>query len=341
MGLNKHPAFMVTANGRDISGTLTPRLKEISLTDETGFQSDTVEIILADHDPLDHVAIPPTGAELEVWLGYTETGLQRMGLYIADEIELQGWPGEMVIRGRATPYETSKGGKSDLQTQKTRSWAKDTTLGAMVSKIAKEHGLEAATAKSLAGIALPHFDQTEESDISFLARVVRKYDGAVKPGGGKLVVAKRGESKSTSGEDMPTVVLAATDCSRWSMNISTRDSEGTVVAFYHDRGAAKRQEVSVGSGDPVRRLRHNFPDKASAEKAAQAELDKRDRRKNKLSLTMPGDPLLAAEARLQLEGFRPGVLTEWLITRVQHRFSPGIGYSCDVEAEKPKGDESQ
>lgn len=329
------PAFRLKANGQDITATIDGRVKGINVTDAAGFESDTMEITLADSDPLNPIAFPPTGAELEVWLGYDD-GLQKMGLFIADEIELSGWPGEMTIRGRATPYEKSKGGKSDLQTQKTRAWAKGLKLSAMVAKIAKEHGLAPAVAKSLQAITLPHFDQTDESDISFLVRVGRKYDAFIKPGGGKLVVAKRGDSKTTSGEDMPAVTLAAQDCTSWSMNQSTRDSEGTVVAFYHNRGEAKRKEVSLGSGDPVRRLRHNFPDKASAEKAAQGELDKRSRRKNKISLTMPGDPELTAEAKLVLVGFRPGVPVNWLITRVQHRFAPGAGYSCDVEGEMPK-----
>lgn len=330
------PAFKVLANGQDITETLRGRFMGLTVTDEAGYSADTVEIRLADTDPDSPIEIPPTGAELDVSLGYADTGLQRMGLFIADEVELEGWPGQMTIRGRAAPYDTSKGGKTDLQTQKTRSWPKGTTLGAMVAKIAKEHGMAPAVAASMQAIVLPHFDQTEESDISFLVRVARKYDGAVKPGGGKLAVAKRGESKTSSGAELATVTLDASDCSRWSLSITTRDSSGTVVAYYHDRGQAKRQEVSVGSGDPVRRLRHNFPDKTSAQKAAQAELDKRDRRKNKLALAMPGNPGLTAEARLELTGFRAGVPTEWLITRVQHRLEPGTGYVAEVEAEKPK-----
>lgn len=335
------PAYRVTANGFDLGAMLRGCLKSISITDAAGFESDTLEISLAD-DAQPPIEIPPTGAELEVWLGYAETGLQCMGVFVVDEIEVDGPPDSMTIRGRAAPMEKSKGGKSDLQTQKTRAWPKGTKLTDMVAKIAKEHGLQPAVAKSLRSITLPQFDQTEESDISFLVRVCRKYDAVAKPGGGKLAVAKRGESKTASGEDMPTVILQRSgENTRWSMNISTRDSEGTAVAFYHDKGAAKRKEVKAGSGDPVRRLRHNFPDKASAEKAAQAELDKRGRRKNKLSLTMPGNPLLAAEAKLQLVGFRAGVPTDWLVTQVVHKLDTGTGYSCDVEAEKPKGGESE
>lgn len=332
------PAFRLLANGSDITSVIAPRYTSLRLTDEAGFQSDTLEVTLADNDPANPVRKPPKGAELQLWLGYGLAAM-RMGLYVVDEVELSGWPGQMIIRARAAPMEGSKEGKTDLQTQKTRDWPKGTKLQAMVQKIAKEHGLEAQVAKSLQGIVLPHQDQTEESDISFLIRVAKKYDAVVKPGGGKLAVIKRGESKTASGDDMPTVILFATDCTRWTENESAREEDGTVVAFWHDKGAAKRQEVKVGSGDPVRKLRHNYPDKASAEKAAQAELDKRSRGKNRFACTMPGDPTLAAEARLQLYGFHPDVATDWLITRVQHEVTPGAGYVCEVEAEKPKDDE--
>jgi phage protein D len=333
-----HPAYRIIANGADMAAVLASRLKSVSVTDAAGFEADTLEIQLADHDPAAPVEMPPTGAEVEVWLGYG-ADLQRMGLFVADEIEVEGPPGAMTIRGRAAPYEGSKLGKTDMQTQKTRAWPKGTKLGAMVAKIAKEHGLDPAVAQSLKDTTLPHFDQTDESDVSFLVRVTRKYDGVVKPGGGKLAVAKRGESKTASGADLPTITVRPTNGTRWSMNVSTRDSEGTVVAFYHDRGAAKRQSVQVGSGDPVRRLRHNSPDRDSALRAANAELDKRGRRKNKLSMTMPGDARLTAEAKLQLEGFRPGIPTDWVVSRVVHRYDAGTGYTCDVEAEKPNGDE--
>jgi uncharacterized protein len=327
------PAFRIQVNGKDLAGAIVGRVKSISIADAAGFEADTAELCLADDDA-EPIALPPTGAELRVWLGYG-TQLQDMGLFIVDELEPEGWPAQLTIRARAAPYEATKAGRLDLQTQKTRDWPKGTKLGAMVAKIAKEHGMQATVGASLQGIALPHFDQVDESDISFLVRVTRKYDAVVKPGAGRLLVVKRGEAKTASGTALPPVTIRAQDCTRWSMNISARDIQGTVVAYYHDRGAAKRQHVQAGSGDPVRRLRHAFPDQASALKAAQGELDKRTRQQNKLSLSAPGNALLTAEGALRLEGFRQGVPLDWVVSRVTHRYDTGTGYSCDVEAAKP------
>lgn len=329
------PDFKILANGSDITPLVQDRYISMRLTDESGEDADTLEVVLSDHDPLNPIRKPKRGAELEVWMGY-QPALMRMGLFVVDETEMSGWPGTMSIRARAAPMQDSKGGKSALQSQKTRSWAKNTKLGDVVRKIAKEHKLEPVVAKSLNAIVLPHVDQTEESDLSFLVRIAKKHDAFVKPGGGKLALIKRGESKTASGEAMPNVLLLPNGCTGWRENESARDEDGTVVAYWHDKGAAKRQSVSVGSGDPVRKLRHNYPDKASAEKAAQAELDKRIRGKNKFSCTMPGDPTLAAEATLELAaGFHPDLATKWLITRVVHDYTKGGGYKSEVEAEQP------
>jgi phage protein D len=332
--MSKRPAFRIQVNGTDWAGAMVARVKSVSVTDAAGLESDTVEVVLADDDR-HHVELPPPGAELRVWLGY-EGQLQDMGLFVVDEVEAEGWPAQLTIRGRAAPYEASKGGKLDLQTQKTRAWPKGTTLGAIVAKIAKEHGMQPAVAPGLASIALPHFDQVSESDISFLVRVTRTLGAVVKPGAGSLVVVKRGEAKTANGKPLPAVTIAAQDCTRWSVNISKRDTEGTVVAYYHDMGAAKRQHVQVGSGDPVRQLRHSYADEASAKRAAQAELDRRDRRSNALSLSAVGNEKLTAEARLVLAGFRAGTPTTWVVSRVAHRFDTARGYSCELEAETPK-----
>ena len=333
------PEFRLLANQADITATIQDRLVSLRFTDAAGLESDVLEIVLADHDPLQPIQMPPTGAELELFLGYDGLA-QRMGLFVCDEVELAGWPGEMTIRARAAPFDTSKGGKQNLQTQKTRSWPKGTKLGDMAKKIAKEHGMEAAVAKSLASIALPHIDQADESDLHFLGRVAKKYDAVVKPAGGKLVLAKKGETKSVSGEQLPAVALVPTDVSRFRVVMSKRETAGMVVAYWHAVKQAKRNEVKVGQGEPVSRLKMYYPTKEMALAAARSELQRRERGKVTVSLTMPGRTDLVAEAPLTLAGFRDGVNGEWVITRVEHSLDSG-GYSCTVEAETPNsGDQA-
>ncbi|QMP19188.1 transcription regulator [Pseudomonas phage Persinger] len=333
------PSWRILADQADITATIAQRFISLTLTDAVGMESDTLEITLSDNDPMAPIAIPPTGAELQLFLGYDGFTLP-MGMFVCDEVELAGWPGEMVIRARAATYDKSKGGKSDLQTQKTRSWPKGTKLGDMVAKIAKEHGMEPAVAASLKSIALPHTDQADESDINLLVRLAKKYDAVVKPAGGKLVLAKRGESKSVSGEALAPVFLEPADCASWRMVLAKRETAGMVVAYWHAVKQAKRNEVKVGKGEPVRRLKQYYPTEEMALAAARADLARRERGQETISLTVTGSPLIAAEAPLTLAGFRPGVDGQWLISRVTHRLDASGGYVCDVEGEKPNKDES-
>lgn len=332
MGLT--PGFRIVANDQDATQRIRERFARITVTDECGMESDCLEIILSDHDPLQPIEMPDTGAELEVSLGY-DGMLGLMGLFVVDEVELSGWPGSMTIRGKAAPYSTSAGGKTDLQTQKSRSWPKGTKLGDLVAKIASEHGMEPAVSEALKTIPLPHLDQTEESDMSFLVRLGKRYDAVSKPAGGKLIMTKRGEGKSITGEDLPRIHVHAYEVSRYAMTLAKRESPGTVIAYYRATRSAKRQEVKVGSGEPVRRLRHWYQDEEAAKEAAQAEMDKRIRGEHKLTLTLPGNAGFVAESPITVAGFRDGIDGDWIVTRAVHNITKTNGYLCDLECEKP------
>jgi phage protein D len=336
MGLSAQPiapSVRLVANSNDITAIIMQRFVSLHLTDETGNTSDMLEITLSDHDPSAPIQFPPTGAQLQLSLGYD--GIYTdMGSFIVDEIELSGWPGQMHIRARAAAFDMGNDGAFHLQTQKVRSWPAGTTIGAMVQKVAKEHGMAGLVAASLAGIALPHVDQQDESDLNMLLRIAKKYDAVVKPNGAKLVMAKRGEFKSVSGQTLPTISLDAKDCSGWSMTQQRRETAGTVVAYYHSTKQAKRHMVSVGSGEPVKRIKQYFVTQAEALAAARAELAKRTRGMLKMHITLTGRPGIGAESQVQLSGWRDGVPADWIATRVEHVVD-SRGYECALELEQP------
>lgn len=324
------PQYRVTANGGDITAVIADRLVSLRVTDEAGVESDTLELVLADH--LSPIQMPATGAELEVALGY-DGKLTAMGLFVVDEIELSGWPSTMTIRARGAPFEKSKGGKTNLQTQKTRSWDAGTTISTMVEKIAGEHGLRAAVAASLATVELPHTDQTRESDLHLLQRVAKRHDGALKAAGGTLAMTKRGEGKTASGDALPSLTVRAEQCTAFRATLAKRDAPGRVRAFWQDTSAARRETAEYGEDDPVRELRQVFPTQAAAEEAARAEWGRRARGEATASFTLPGDPAAVAEAPLKASGFRLGVDGEWIVSRVEHGFEPSSGYAMTIECE--------
>ncbi|HZZ05379.1 contractile injection system protein, VgrG/Pvc8 family [Paraburkholderia sp.] len=332
------PVFKITANDKDITDALASRFVSLRLTDETGFNSDSLEVVLSDTDDMNPVKIPPTGAELRVWIGYGGKLIPK-GMFVCNEIELAGWPETITLIANAAPYDGTPKGKLDFQTQKSRSWPVDTTIGAMVSKMAAEHGMTGVTSPELAGVQLPHIDQSSESDINLLIRLAKRYDAIAKPAGGKLIFAKRGNAKTVSGTELPTITLASRDVSNYRMRLARRDSAGTVVAFYRDNRAAARHEVSKGYGDPVKRFRMGFRNAAMATAAVEAEIAKRARGESRLIVSMPGRPDMTAETNLTMgDGFRERIAGGWLVTRVEHSITKSGGYTCSVDAEKPNSD---
>lgn len=338
MGVTR-PAFRLVANRDDITAAIEARFVSLRLMDRAGHDSDELTLVLSDHDPTAPVLLPAAGAELEASLGYGDR-VESMGVFVVDDVELSWPPNQLRIAAKAAPLATSESGEGNtrllLQTKKTRSWEAGTTLGDMVRSVAQEHGLKAAVHASIAGIALPHVDQVDESDMNLLTRLALEHDGLVKPAGGALLLTRRGESRAASpgSPPLPTVTITPDMISSGRLKLAKRQSAGKVVAHYRDTEAGETLEVRAGQGEPINRLPNAFPDAASAQAAAVAELRRSQRGEQTITLTLPGDPRLMADGRLVLQGFREGVDGEWLITQVEHTINDG-GYRCQVQAELP------
>ena len=331
------PVFRIVANNNDITDAIRERFVSMRITDKTGLESDQVTITLADHDPEAPMELPPRGAELEVFLGYDDQ-LERLGLYIVDKIKAKWPPDQVTITASATPQAQSESGegssRSAMQSKKTRSWDEGTTLGQMTRIMAGEHGLSPIVQTGLASNQLSHIDQTAESDMSLLTRIARDYDAIVKPADGKLLVAKRAESKAATGENLPTVTIPADQITSGDVDISERRTVGKVIARYRDDAKAETVEVTAGEGEPVEELADVYPDEATAKSAAQSRLDNSSRAGQTLNISLPGDLRLMAEGRINLTEGRPGANGEWLINQVTHNLD-GRGWSTSVKAEAP------
>lgn len=331
---NYSPNYRLIANDVNVTDKIADRLVSLRYTDAVGMESDMLEIVLADHKRAAPLAIPPKGSELQLFMGYG-TDMRRVGLFVSDEIEV-GFPcGQLVIRARAATYKASKSGKADLQSQKSRSWEEGTTLATLVKTIAKEHGLTPVIAAALGAVALPHVDQTDESDLNLLLRLTRRYDAFVKPAGGKLVISKRGASTTASGVALPSAQIYEDDVAPDSGRLveSSRETAGTVVAYYHAIDDARRAAVKVGSGKPERRLKTSYPSEAMALAAARADLARRKRGMRTLSFQTVGSLDVVAEGTVDMVDFREGVAGKWLVKRVDHTLDVG-GWSMRVECEE-------
>jgi uncharacterized protein len=328
------PAFRIFADQKEITAAVRDRLLEMTVIDEAGIKSDQVKITLDDRRREDGAVaqLPDIGTTLAIALGYAGTSLADMGTYRVDEIDISHPPATLTVSAKAADMVGS------FRSPKTRSWD-ETTLGVIVETIASEHGYTPKVSPELGGIAILHLDQTEESDMALLTRMAGMHDAVAKPVAGHLVLAKQGAAKSATDKDLPVLVLRARDLTSWSYTHSARKAGGSgmeavggVKAYWWDADAGERQEVVAGS-PPYEELRYVHSTEANALAAVLAKLNKGERGQDELSLTLPGDTRLAAECHLSLPDLRPGLPTDWRITKVEHKLSGG-GYVCHVECER-------
>jgi phage protein D len=180
------------------------------------------------------LAVPRKGTLLSIRMGYRETGLVQMALFIVDEVELSGFPRRMRISGSAADL------RDKLKSQRSKAY-ENKTLGTIIGEIAQRHGLSAAVGASLKGFNYPFLGQSEESDLHFLTRLAGKHDALFKVAGGKLLFMRRGEAQSASGQALGTVTITGDRVTQYSATFQDRPAHKMSAATWWDREAADRK----------------------------------------------------------------------------------------------------
>jgi len=339
------PDFAISADGNDLTALICDRLIRLTISDQSGNTSDSVKIALDDRDHA--TALPRTGAELSISLGYAEAGLVDMGKWTVDETELSGPPDTLIISGKAanTSTRTTKSGKADtLRSVKTRAWD-NIAIADICKTIASEHGYTPRIADKYAsgsppaiGAPVQHLDQREESDLNFLTRLARDYGAVCKPVRDYLLFVEKGTPVSATGRLLDSISITPEQVTRWRATLADRGKYVAAIAHYHDHATAKRIPVRAGkaAGVPVTSVPGTFADEQAARAAAEARLASLDRGASTLHLTMPGNAMIAAGSPLVLSGFRAGANGTYHATSVTHTLDAG-GYKITIEGESLQG----
>ncbi|QEY63379.1 phage late control D family protein [Metapseudomonas lalkuanensis] len=319
------PIYRLTVNGRDITFEVTARLISLTLTDNRGPEADTLDIELSDHDGL--LAIPPRGATLQVWLGWSDTGLVDKGTFTVDETEHSGPPDTLSIRARSADM------RGPLVKKRERSWH-DTTLGNILRTLAQEHDLEPAISPQLAQVEIPHLDQTDESDLNLITRLGQEHDAVATIKHGRLLFMPIGQGESASGKELPVVTIARAEGDQHRFLQADRDAYSGVRAYYYDVNGSERLEAIIGDEDNAKILRHTYANRSSALRAARSEWGRIQRGSSTLSLNLArGRPDLSPEWRYRVQGIKAQIgKTKWLGEQVVHRLGDG-GMKTALELE--------
>ncbi|MBJ2270024.1 phage late control D family protein [Pseudomonas sp. MF6772] len=320
------PAFRLSVDGLDIAQKVSPRLMSLELTDNRGVEADQLTITLSDHDGL--LTIPPKGAVLRLWLGWSDTGLVDKGTYTVDETEHSGAPDVLSIRARSADL------RKGLKTKRERSWS-NTTLGEVMGDIAMGNNLTATIAGVLDGLPILQLDQANESDANLISRLGEEFDAVASVKAGCLLCLPAGGGKTASGLDLPHITLTRIDGDQHRYLQADRDSYDGVRAYYYDVNSAKKQEAIAGGGDNLKDLRHTYSDQQSALRAARAEFRRLQRGSATLSYSLAmGRPDLIPELTYTLQGVKAEIdEIIWYGGNVQHSLTADGGYIVSLELE--------
>ncbi|HDX8606620.1 TPA: phage late control D family protein [Klebsiella michiganensis] len=355
------PDFMLMLDSKDITGNISNRLMSLTMTDNRGFEADQLDIELDDADGL--VELPLRGAVLTLYLGWKGFALIGKGSFTVDEVEHHGAPDTVTIRARSADF------RGTLNSRREESWH-DKTLGEIVAAIAARNKLTSSVIPELAGIKIPHIDQSQESDARFLTRLAERNGGEVSVKAGKLLFLKAGRGVTASGKAIPQVTITRSDGDRHQFSIADRGAytgvtakwlhtkdpkpkkvkikrkpkEQHLRALQHPKAKAKKKETKtpearegeymVGEDDNVFALTTIYATKAQAIRAAQAKWDKLQRGVAEFSIRLAtGRADLYPETPVQVSGFKRVIDEQsWTITKVMHSLSNG-GFTTSLELE--------
>jgi len=334
------PDYRIHADGVDITATIQRLLISLEIIDKAGIESDALTITLDDRET---VAIPRTGAELSLSLGYRESGLVDAGRWVVNEVEIATPPARMTIRARAanlTTTSTTSGIPHTLRSCKTRSW-EQISLGGIARAIAAEHGLiaavdaiyDAGTPPSI-GALIPFVAQLDESDMHMMTRLAHAAGARFRIVEGRLLLTPEAAAVSASGRTLAAPILTPTQLTSYHATISERTYYAAAIASWHDPNSAQMQQVHVGvtDGEPLLRISGTQRSEQAARAVAIARLASANRGRIQWRAYMPGQASLRAGMPITLQSFRDGLNGSYSITELRHAIT-SAGFISTIQAE--------
>lgn len=323
------PDFKILINSQNINEHAHRNLMGIVHRDQRGWESDTLEIIIA--DPEAKAELPPRGRTAQIWIGYKGYPLDYRGAFEVDEVEHAGGAeqvDQITTRCKATNMRKS------LKKPLTRSWH-ETKLGDLVAKIASDHDLQYRVSSNLQSIELEHIDQTNESDLHLITRLSEEYGAIGKVSDGYLLFVNKGESKTASGLPLPITQISRSQTESHVYTIADREQFTGVKAEWRDTSKGKKESVIAGSSENAKTLRKTFKSEVEAQAAAASTWRAISKGKESINIECPSaDGQLFAEMPLILRGWRREIDgAGWVIDSIVTTLDAD-GWSQSITAER-------
>lgn len=335
------PSVRIFCQDSDITVQINRRILEINLTDSAGFANDRVQLVFDDRPP--YIKIPEIGTPLKILMGY-ETKLNHfkpsklrfMGVFYIDEFEFQKGSGgrKFAINAHAADTElTWKEPRGDEDM--------DSTIGEAVRKRALRNKMKYKLEKGLGDTPLQYENQTHISDMSYLDGLALKHGCKVKVLDNTIFFGKAEKLPELMAVVLPDVTIDDEEILDYRFLTQGRGRYSAVRAYYHDKDNGEHpfvisdkrpQGADEYSEEVYYTLPRTYPTKDEAKAAAEAKKNALDKSQASISLTIVGNSEVMAETSITLENFRPGVIAEWEVQKVVHKFDSS-GFTSAITAE--------
>lgn len=302
------------------SKVINQYLQTWQLTDISGEETDQIKLKVAAPD-MD--SLPPEGVIIGFDIGISDDESVQWfsrGKFTITRITPQLFPHVFTIVATAAPFQVN-----DLtEFKQRRSQTYSGTLGSIFREVVSRHGLSPRVASELDGIRVEHIDQTDETDMSFLTRLARKYDAVAKPVESLYVLARRGKVKSLSGKTVEPIEIGLPtnnqptekSFTNASLSMPSRKSFKGIKAVWWNDGTGEEVVEAVGM-KPFKKLIQTYQNADQAKQAAQDELRKVERTGAQIRLDLPANPHFHAEGIVKTSCQFPKYMqAKWSIDRV-------------------------
>lgn len=316
--------WRLTYAGRDVSADLAPMVTKVVYTDQLHGKSDELQIWIEDHDGRWRGPWFPNKADkLTLSFGWKDGPMQNAGGFEVDDVDYEDPPALMVIKA------VSAGITPDLRTEKTRGH-NGMSLTELVGKYALEHKLDVVG--SVPAVSFERLTQRQETDLAFLQRIAEENGCVVTIRDHKLVFTDR--AQLNAAPPARTIVRGDRTVKQVRLRRKAAQTFGAAVATYRDPTTDKDIEVRVDAPNlksaDVHRLTERVENEAQARARASAALNDLNAGETGGTITLVGDPSMAAGARLAISGWGrfDGV---YLIQQARHEMVVDGGFTTELE----------
>ncbi len=324
----RRPVFFVEYDKKDITAYLTPYLLSVTYVDKLTGEADELELRLEDRAGLWRGAwYPQKGDQLRLTMGYQGETMLDCGVFEVDEIELEGPPDTVMLKGLAAAVSKA------VRTKISKAYD-GMDLDTLAKQVADQHGLKKVGDVEL--IYLGRVTQNQETDLAFLSRIASQYGYLVAVRDKQLFFSQR-----ESTMDRQSVLQVhrkqmkryrftdKTSAIYRAATVSYLDPKSNKLLEFtaHDKALAKQKHADV------LKLNARAENKQQAEVMAKAALKEKNLKATEGEVTLIGD--VRAIAGNSLDVLDMGVLDgQYQITQSRHTMQRSAGYETAVTLQR-------